>query len=86
MGDEWGKVLYKHFGLPERVVERTNKQTTLAFAPVDVHPLGTNVAKAEEPKKSAPEVTAGQKRLRKVDTSGMTKLTQMFAKKPKKTE
>jgi hypothetical protein len=82
VGDEWGRILYRHYNVPERLVDKTAKQSVLSFAPVETYPSG-NVARTDEAKKAVPEVTAGQKRLRKVDTSGMAKLTSMFTKKPK---
>ena len=87
VGDEWGRILYRHYKLPERIADRGVKQSTLSFSAVEVAPSGSGASRVEEPKKAAaPEMTAGQKRLRKVDTSGMAKLTSMFAKKPKSTE
>jgi hypothetical protein len=80
-GEEWGQALYRHYGLAEADLE--NARFKSAFAPVDVGPTMSVAGPAAEKAKPESQTTAGQKRLRKVDTTGMAKLTDMFAKKPK---
>ncbi len=80
VGDEWGAALCSHYGLAPQTAQTRFAQS---FAPVEVGPTTSIASLAQEEKKAEALITAGQKRLRKVDTSGMKKMTDLFGKRPK---
>lgn len=79
---QWASCLRKHYGIAETssFASRFAEQNRTTNGARFVEPMTGGAAPKSAPK---PEVTAGQKRLRKVDTKGMATLSNFFPKRPK---
>ena len=84
VGPYWMGALYRHFGLSQNAAKKASFNAHFDTANMP-HVTSRFGEKAPAPKAKESEMTMGQKRLRKADTTGMKPLGSFFApKKPAK--